>query len=231
MIRFLRKYVFHNFWLKLISLAAAVLLWMAVAREPIAEVAVTVPIEFTHVPENLEISSEKIPEAQIRVRGPSRSVRNLTPSQVHASVDLHQARPGERTYDQGDGLQITVVPRDVQVVQVVPTQLRLNFDVRDTRTVTVRPRVIGTFASGFHIVQVVTDPPEVVIQGPRQRVDNIDAAITDPVDATGVVGFATFSGVHVYVSDPLVRVLQPSAVRVTVITEKAESRGRKSQGQ
>ena len=63
MISFLRRYVLHNFALKLISLAAAVLLWMAVARQPIAEIAVTVPIEFTNMPNDLEISSENIPQA------------------------------------------------------------------------------------------------------------------------------------------------------------------------
>src|SRR5512146_778446 len=177
MITFLRRYVFHNFWLKLISLAAAVLLWMAVAREPIAEVAVTVPIEFTHVPENLEISSEKIPEAQIRVRGPGRQVRSLAQSEVHAVLDLAGARPGERTYDLA-GQQIKV-PRDIEVVQVVPTQLRLNFDRRASREVEVRPRVIGSFAAGYHISQVIADPPQVTIVGPQKRVDAIDTAITD----------------------------------------------------
>ena len=43
---FLRKYVFHNFGLKLLSLAVAVLLWMAITRDPVAEVALNVPIEF-----------------------------------------------------------------------------------------------------------------------------------------------------------------------------------------
>ena len=41
----------------------AVGLWLAVARDPVAEVAVEVPIEFRNIPENLEISSESIPRA------------------------------------------------------------------------------------------------------------------------------------------------------------------------
>lgn len=222
MISFFRKYVFHNVGLKLVSLLAAVLLWIAVARDPIAEVAVNVPIEFTHVPDNLEISSEKIPEAQIRVRGPGRQVRSLAQSEVHAVLDLAGAHPGERTYDL-TGQQIKV-PRDIEVVQVVPTQLRLNFDRRATREVEVRPRVIGSFAAGYHISQVIADPPQVTIVGPQKRVDAIDTAITDPVDATGVVDHATFS-THVYVPDPLVRVLHPAITRVTVLTEKSATRG------
>ena len=38
--------------------------------------------------DNLEISSELIPEAQIRVRGPERVIRQLRPTDVHAEIDM-----------------------------------------------------------------------------------------------------------------------------------------------
>ena len=47
----------------------------------------------------------------------------------------------------------------------------------------------------------------------------IQTAMTDPVDATGVVGSATFT-THAYVADPLVRVQTPDAIHVTVNTAK-----------
>jgi diadenylate cyclase len=217
MIKFLQAYVFHNFGLKLLSLAAAVLLWMAVAHDPVAEVAVTVPIEFHHVPEDLEISSEAIPQAQIRIRGPARLVRTLSDAEIHAVIDLNGARAGDRTYDL-TASQIRV-PYDVEVVQVVPTQLRISFDERATRAVKIQPRVLGTFATGIHIAEIKTDPAQITVAGPKKRVNAIDSAITDPVDASGVVGHATFS-THAFVSDPLVRVVRPEPIRVTVITEK-----------
>jgi hypothetical protein len=54
---FLHRYVLHNLGLKLLSLALAVGLWLAVARDPVAEVAVDVAIKFHNIPENLGISS------------------------------------------------------------------------------------------------------------------------------------------------------------------------------
>lgn len=223
MIDFFRNYVFHNFLLKLFAVVVAVLLWMAVARDPIAEVAITVPIEFLHMPENLEISSERIPEAQIRVRGPGRIVSNLTPAQLHATIDLSGARPGERTYDLTGKIH---APRDVEVVQVVPAQLRIDFDRRAMREVPIQPRVVGSLAGGMRIGKVTVDPSEAQVVGPEKRVFAIDSAVTDPVDATGVVGHETYSGTHVYVSDPLVRVVKPVAVRVTVATEGPPEKAR-----
>jgi len=214
---FIHRHVLHNFGLKLTSLALAVGLWLAVARDPIAEVAVEVPIEFHHIPENLEISSENIPQAQIRVRGPERLVRGLRPSDVHAEIDLMGAKPGERTFDLISH-QIHQ-PHDLEVVQVVPSQFRLTFDTRLTRKVDVHPRVIGTFAPGYGIERVVVDPPAITISGPQKRVEAVETAITDPVDVSGTMERGTFV-THAYVPDPLVQVVQPSPIRVTVIMEK-----------
>lgn len=212
---FLRRYVFHNLGLKLLSLLIAVLLWMAVAREPMAEVAITVPIEFHNAPDNLEISSESIPQVQVRERGPSGVVHDLGPAEVHAVIDLRSATPGEHTYDLTPNR--IRAPRDVQTLQVIPSQFRISFDKHASKTVKVLPRVIGTTAPGFSLEDVTVEPSTVTIAGPEKRVDAINSVITDPVDASGVMGSATFS-THVYVSDPLVRLTSPSTVRVTVDT-------------
>lgn len=215
---YFREHVFHNIGLKILSLLIAVALWATVTRDPVAEVALTVPIEFHHVPENLEISSEVIPQAQIRVRGPARVIRGLDAAEIHPVLDLEGSTPGERTYDL-TSKQIHL-PRDAEVVQVVPTQLRVSFDKRATREIEVKPRVTGTFASGYRIEKVEVDPSTIQIVGPEHRLKMIDSAVTDPVDATGVMGSATFT-THVFIADPLVRPVKNEPVHVTVTTEKS----------
>jgi YbbR domain-containing protein len=215
---FLHRQVLHNLGLKLLSLALAVALWLALARDPVAEVAMDVPIEFHNIPENLEISSENIPRAQIRVRGPQRVVRRLQAADVSADIELSNVRPGERTFDlTADQIH---QPRELEVVQIIPSQFHLTFDARLTRQVPVHPRVLGTFAPGYEIGQIVAEPSTVTISGPQKRVEAVDAAITDSVDASGTMDRATFVR-HAYVSDPLVQVMNSNPVRVTVIMERA----------
>jgi YbbR domain-containing protein len=220
---FLRRWVLHNFWLKVLSLVLATGLWMAISpdQQP-AEIAVRVPIEFLHVPPRLEISSASIPEAQIRVRGPERLIRGLSATDLHAELDLGDAKPGERTFDLTT--QQIHHPRELTVVQVVPGQLRLAFDTRLTREVEVHARVTGNFAAGERIAKEVVDPERITITGPRQHVELVDAASTDPVDASGTATQATFV-TNVYIPDPLVQVVQPAQVRVTVIMEKSSPTG------
>jgi len=218
MIELLRRYVLHNFWLKTLSLLLAAGLWWQISPdEQPAEVSLHAPVVFQHVPQHLEISSETIPEAQIRVRGPERVIRQLQASEVHAEIDLGDAKAGERTFDLTS--QQVRHPSDVTVVQVVPSQLHLSFDTRLTRDVDIHPRVTGNFAFGEQITKVDVDPPRITITGPKHHVEKVDAATTDPLDATGTRGSAVFT-TNVYVPDPLVQVVQPTSIRVTVVVEK-----------
>lgn len=217
---FLRRWVFHNFWLKVLSLVLATGLWLVISpdQEP-AEVAVRVPIEFQHVPPHLEISSVTIPDAQIRVRGPERLIRGLRSTDIHAQIELGDAKPGERTFDLTS--QQIRHQRGLTVVQVVPGQVHLSFEMRLTREVEIHPRVTGNFAAGEKIGKVLVDPDKVKITGPQHHVEMVDAATTDPVDASGTKTTATFV-TNVYIADALVQVVQPAPVRVTVIMEKSE---------
>jgi hypothetical protein len=219
MMAFFKRWVVHNLGLKVLSLLLATGLWFLISPdEQPAEVALHAPIVFQHVPTQLEISSESIPEAQIRVRGPERVIRQLQANEIHAEIELADAKAGDRTYDLTS--QQVRHPRDVTVVQVVPSQLHLAFDTRLTREVEIVPKVVGDFAPDERKVEA--DPPRITITGPRHHVENILAATTDPVDATGTRGKAIFN-TNVFVSDPLVQVLQPTSIRVTVIVQKVGS--------
>ncbi len=218
MISMFNRYVVHNFGLKIVSLLLAAGLWFTISRdEQPAEVAVRAPIVFQNVPADLELSSELIPETQIRVRGPERVIRQLRANEVQAELDLGGTTPQERTFE----LTARQVrhPRDVTVMQIVPSQLRLTFDTRLSREVEIHPRVVGTFGEGEQIVRVDADPPRITIFGPRRHVEKIDTVNTDTIDATGTRGTANFT-TNAYVPDPLVQVEQSATIHVTVIVQK-----------
>jgi len=218
MIGLFKRCVVHNFSLKLMSLIFATALWFMISRDDRpAELAVRAPIVFQNVPSELEISSESVPEALIRVRGPERVIRQLRNNDVQAVLDLAGSKAEARTFDLT--AQQVDHPREVSVVQVVPSQLRLSFDTRLSREVEVHPRVTGNFASGDQIVRIDADPPRITISGPRHHVEKIDAAITDPIDASGTLGSAVFT-TNAYVADPLVQVAQGTSIRVTIVVEK-----------
>jgi len=216
-----RRTFFHNIGLKIVSLLLAIGLWRAVARDQPAEIEMRVPIEFHNLPDNLEIDSASFTEAQIRVRGPERVIHRLQPADVRVEVNLAKVQPGERTFDLS-GREV-IVPPELEVVQIIPGQFHLSFDNRSARVVEIRPRVTGNFANGLRVAQVIADPPSVTITGPLRRVEAVEAAVTDPVDASGVMTRASFE-TQAYVPDPLIQIVHPTPVRVTVIMEGSADR-------
>jgi len=213
--------LFHNLGLKLVSLALAVGLWLAVTRQPTAEVAVEVPIAFENMPGNLEISSVDIPKAQVRLRGSERAIQRLQNTQVSVDLWLDVTKPGERTFD----LTARQVhqPHELQVVQVIPSQVRLAFDVRVTRQVPIQPRLVGTSAPGYEIGQIIVEPSQVQIVGPEKHVEAVESATTDPVDISGANHRIALLR-HAYVADPLVQVNNLDPVRITITIEKAATK-------
>jgi YbbR domain-containing protein len=216
---FVRRHIFHNLTLKITSVLLATGLWLAVASSPPAEVAISVPIVFRNMPSDLEISSEHIPTVQIRVRGPERIVRRLQGSDIRAEVDLGGMKSGEHTFDLTKAI---TVPDRLEVAQVVPSEVHVQFDTRATRWISVQPRVVGTFPVGYHLASARPDPDKVEIIGPKKEIDAVDSAITDPIDVTGVLDTITVMR-PAYVSDPLIQVTDPHPVRVTITVQKDEA--------
>lgn len=210
-----------NFDLKFASLVIAILLWLAVSSAPPTEMTFNVPLEFRNVADGLEVTSGTISQTQVRLRGPSRVLRELNSTDLRVVIDLRGFSPKtavDRTFDLGS--QQVRVPSGVEVLQIVPSYLRLGFDRRAVRTVEVKARVTASLAPGYKIVSVTVDPTVISVVGPETRVNSMDAAMTDPIDASGLIGSHTFLAAA-HVQDPLIRFTQPTSVRVTVITEKA----------
>ena len=217
-----RKRLLSNFGLKLVSLLIAVLLWLAISSAPLTEIAFSVPVEFRNVSDGVEVTSENIPQAEVRVRGPIRVVRELKPSDIHVVLDMADVSlspTGERTFDLN--ARLVRVPAGVEVVQVVPSYMRLSFDKRGSRRLEVRARVVGSFPPGYKISSVTVEPASVTVIGPEKHLKAMEAAMTDLIDASGVMGKQTFLATA-HVEDPLVRFTDAAAVRVTVVTEKTK---------
>jgi len=125
MLASLRRTITHNFSLKLLSFVLAIGLWFTLANNPITEVAIEVPIIFRNVPDNLGMSYERIPRAQILLRGPERAVRRLQPTDVQAEVDLTAGRPGERTFS-SSSVEVHK-PHDLRVLSIGPEKFQVTF--------------------------------------------------------------------------------------------------------
>jgi hypothetical protein len=122
-VNFLRKYIFANAGLKLLALAISFLLWATYTAEPYSEVGFVVPLEFTTMPPQLEISGDVPTAARIRVRGRSAMVRRMVAADLNLRLDLKEAKQGTMLLELSPGM--VGAPFGVTVVQVEPAEIHV----------------------------------------------------------------------------------------------------------
>lgn len=212
-------FIFENIWWKLLSLAAAAVIWALVATEPELSAFATTPVEYKNLPDGLEIDSNPVTTVQLELRGPSFALRNLNDPTLQPQVilDMSGAEPGPHTFVIGDGA--VKLPRGVHLVRAIPAQARFAFDRRATRTIPVAITLVGAGNNGYVVAGQQAQPATLAIVGPASHVSRILQANTDPVDVSGVTGDADFH-VNAFLNDPYVRFESSPQVDVTVTMKK-----------
>jgi YbbR domain-containing protein len=120
---FLRKYIFPNAGLKLLALAISFLVWATYTAEPYAEVGFQVPLEFTTMPPQLEMSGDVPTAVHVRVRGRSALLRRMVPADLNLRLDMKDGKQGTMTINFTP--EMVGSPFGATVVQVTPTEIHV----------------------------------------------------------------------------------------------------------
>ena len=119
----LRKYIFANAGLKILALAISFLLWATYTAEPYAEVGFMVPLEFTTMPPELEMSGDVPTLVHVRVRGRSALLRRMIPADLNLRLDMKGGKQGTMTINFTP--EMVGTPYGATVVQVEPTEIHV----------------------------------------------------------------------------------------------------------
>lgn len=170
---------FRYLGIKLLALALAVLMWLAVSRDSLVERSVRAPLEFKNVPEGLEIVNDTPGTVDVRVRGTSGLLSRLEPGDIVAVLDVATARPGQRMFHLiTDEVR---VPVGVQIIQVSPPTITFEFERSSSRVVPIVPTVDGDPGPGYVVGEVTSSPARVEVVGPESRLRELHNATTEPV--------------------------------------------------
>lgn len=204
---------FRNLPLKFLALILATLLWVTIARDQVAERSMRVPLEFRNIPDTLEIVGESPSAVDVRVRGASSILSRLEPGEIVAVLDLRLARPGQRLFHVlTDEVR---VPFGIEVSQVSPPTIPMQFERSGSRVVPVVPAFDGEPAPGFVAGSFSVNPPSVEVVGPQSRLSALREATTEPISLTNARADITDS-VTVGVADSALRLRVPRTAVVQV---------------
>ncbi|MFO0753054.1 MAG: CdaR family protein [Thermodesulfovibrionales bacterium] len=185
----MRRGVFRNIGLKILSVVLALSLWFFVTYHGRSEMALVVPVTFKNMPRGLELLRESVKSVTLNVQGQERILKNLQPAELGVSVDLSGAKKGEEVYYFDKST--LVVPRAVDVVRIEPTSVRITLDESLTKTVPVKASLTGLPERGYRVVAVRIHPSTVAVEGARTELARVAFLRTEPVDITGLDGDVT----------------------------------------
>ena len=140
MITFLRELLFHDFWLKLFSLALAVLIWLTVAfaikKEGSPVVALTVPLQemaFSNLPVVVMSSAQDVrsfkvspDQVEVTVQGEAKALRGIQAKDIRVIVDLTDIEAAQALKKRMD----VSMPAGISLVRVVPSEVQVVFPPR-----------------------------------------------------------------------------------------------------
>jgi len=197
-----KRFFTRNAGWKLLSLAAAVLLWIAVASEPEVSTFITVRVEYKNLSPGVEVNSDAAESVILEVR-----------RLYGVILDMNEIGPGRHTFIiSGSNVRL---PRSVQLVRAIPAQVRLDLEPTAVRSVPVEVRFALGLPPSLRVVQVASEPASLAVAGPASRVARVGHVETDPIDLRLIAGPAEYQ-VNAYVNDPRVRFQDPARVTVKV---------------
>ncbi len=121
-----RFFLVHRWQAKAGTLFLVATVWLMLAGQQNFEKSVTVPLEITNIPSQLEILGPANPKAEIRIRGLRKDVSTLNEKNVMADIDLSAARLGRRTFSITRD-DIRLPDKRMYVVDIDPARLKFEF--------------------------------------------------------------------------------------------------------
>ncbi len=221
----IRKLFVENLGLKLLSLALAFALWVAITGEKkdIVEIIVNSNIEFQNVPSQLEVIAFYPTQVRVRLKVQRVQLSRMDTRDVSVRVDLSGAKPGE---------QLVLIKRDMvmlpvnaEILSISPSYVRVKLEEIVEKAVPVKPVLVGMTPSWLDFKGYRIIPNRVKIKGTKTDVEKIRVLYTEPLDLSKLEEKTIFR-LSVVPKTPLITITHPidGIVTVEILVEEKKLR-------
>jgi YbbR domain-containing protein len=176
------KFIFENFWFKIVALVMALLLWFHVATERVYEYTKSFPVKISNLPKELVLSEAVPQEVQVKIRGKGKELLKLLLTEKrNLQIDIKDFKAGESDYTFKP--QEIPIPEglDLKVDEIVsPKSIKINLDHSTEKKVPIHSQITILPKEGYlQVGEVSLNLHQVVISGPTKLVKNIETIETE----------------------------------------------------
>jgi YbbR domain-containing protein len=168
---------------KLISLAAAIILWYWVNFPEYEELTFSSPIVYKNLPKDMQIIETYDTIVPVKVRGLKEKIKNLDFNKmVHFTVNLEKAVPGVNSYM----IEIELSePQPDVIFTPLKDRARLKIDRMDSKIVLIQPVTTGSPGDDCFLDDLILDRRTISIKGPQSILSQYNYLETVPISIEG----------------------------------------------
>lgn len=180
--RFFKRLFTRNWGLKLFSFLLALLLWFTLIPEEkmSSEKTLIIQLELHNIPSDMELVEKPPSTIDVRIKAPNRLISQITPTNVHAVLNLEKARIDQEEYPLNNSM--ISIPQGAEVKYILPSQVYLRLERSKEIMLDVEPNIIGKLKEGLKLGNVRAIPSKVLIKGPESKVREDYNVRTSPID-------------------------------------------------
>ena len=170
---------------KILSVAAALLLFFYNRIDTLGEKNITVPVRL--ITDTTLVPAENwTTRVKLTIRGPKDELAALSDHEIEAVADFSD-RSGEGIYRAPVQIRRRGNAADLENLEIVadPMMLRLRLERRVIKTVPVVPQFSGQPGKDFELSGFRVSPSRITVEGPRVRMSKLKYVETEPIDLRG----------------------------------------------
>ncbi|MDD4584221.1 MAG: CdaR family protein [Eubacteriales bacterium] len=174
----MRKLFANNTTIKILSIIAAIVMWLYVMNEQNPQVTYVirdVPVKLLNLDDSKFALKDNSSEftVNVKVKGRRSLVADLKPNDINADVNMRGRMEGDNL------IRVDVnTPPNVEFIDVSPREVMVNLDAIIEEQMPVVVDVSGTPMPGFEAAPASTKPQAVVVKGPRTMVNAVKKVST-----------------------------------------------------
>jgi YbbR domain-containing protein len=168
----------------ILAFLIAAFLWGIAHGSSSIERAFDIRVELHKLSDTLVVTDQSVDLVNVRVMGSRAALRNVDSGNLTLAIDVSGGKPGVAVYD----VEVSHIelPRGSRFVSHSPSRVQVRFEKRGRKAVDVRAEVEGEPASGFHLLAVEVEPPEIWLAGARSQVMRLSEVVTESINITGI---------------------------------------------
>lgn len=170
-------------WSLLIALALA---YLVNSQSNSGVITLVVPVELQNLSGEKVVLFPQLPQAQVKVRGPSFILSGITRDPPSFQVEVPK-EVGNR-YSVSLQPRLLDLPPSVEILGIEPSEIEFVLDRLESREVKVVVPRIGSLREDLRLDKITVDPSVVPVTGPSTELQSLNKIETAPLDLLTITG-------------------------------------------